>query len=121
MEELKRRYHSKPPEEATAEEQVKFEASRRIIRENIFYLIKEWCKWYYHDFAVSDSLRQQLSVFVNEIIGDLAQMDEVIRVQCAELPKLISHMVRLLLLRCRLLLHHVHHLFQFAFFPEWAL
>jgi len=92
LDQLQDRYNCIPPENATEEDLEYFEKGKRVVRENIFYLIKEWCKWYYHDFAVSDSLRRRLREFVSDIVDDLANMDEVIRVQCAELPKLINHM-----------------------------
>jgi len=42
---------------------------------------------------MSESLREKLREFVDAIISDLSEMDEVIRVQCTELPKLMDHMV----------------------------
>ena len=57
-------------------------------------MIKEWCKWYYHDFALNRDLQQKLQEFVEEIIPDLSKQDEIVRVQCAELRKLIQYRVR---------------------------
>jgi len=42
---------------------------------------------------MNEDLKNDLRDFVDEMVSDLGGVDEVIRVQCVELQKLIAHMV----------------------------